>query len=751
MAVSTEILIRGDSTSAQRAMEQAQRSMRNLERASQSLNRAMNVLKGAITAAFAAISTQKIIDAADEYTNFTNKVKLATKSLEEQKAVQGELFRISQKTGQSIGDTSKLYSKIILAADQLNASQSDVLKVTEIVNKSLAASGTTAEEASGALTQMGQAFNNSSRVMAEEYNSIQEAMPGLLKEVTKQLGLQAGTLKKYVTEGKLSNKQFFDAILKTQKAIDGQFAQATQTISQSMTQLSNAFVMLVGNFEESTGTFAGIAKAISFMAENMDELVRILKALAIGFGIAFSAKIVGMIREVTSALIAMGTASKANIVGLFTAIGFYVADATVGLDKILEKLGLIAKEAHAANEALSGADLSRKPSTAVDPLLDKINKSIDESYKKAMADAPILLEHFRDLWGAANQWASATMSAEDALAAQLKSVREIEKAQRLIAFYQKEGVRFTAELNMEKKTFDIEPEKLTEEQRKQLDLIEKQIELRAKLHAELIEYMRCIQKTMGTLFDAQAWVDLGDVIAMSFKDVGAALDMAMASSGVGALLVLLGKLIGQLEIFQAFMDVISSFMGIINSVLGIFTKALKNLSAAMDRLAEAIKNIDLADNGGELGYIFGGGLAKNIESQVHSALYGGTLGEKNVDDFRNEFENPLIDAQGTNAQFAAFNRALEEGVDDFRESAEEWVAGMKWQIDHSPYSEMNKNLARAELEKVAEVLERMAQAAEAFSSAEEYNISMIGCRRIRATQKKRANYGMRLKTQRMAL
>ena len=336
--------LEGELKKSSSAMDRVANSTNKMESAFKSA-------KNAASALFAAISIQQIAQAADTFTRFANQIRIATNSAAEAAAVQKELYRVSQTTGTAIEDTTKLYSRLRIAADQLGSSQAETIRLTDIVAKSLAAAGTSSSEASGALLQLAQALN-SPKVQAEEFNSLIDGMPNLLKEVEKQLGLTAGSLKKFVTDGNLTNQLFKDAILGSADAINEQFGEAQDTISTSFTRLNNAFILLVGNFEKSTGFFNTIASVISTLAENIDELARVLKAAAVGFAVAFAPKVIRAIYDTATAMKVLGAASKTNVIGALAALGFYIADITGGLDLLIEKLGLTKDQADQTSGAI---------------------------------------------------------------------------------------------------------------------------------------------------------------------------------------------------------------------------------------------------------------------------------------------------------------------------------------------------------------------------------------------------------------
>jgi len=274
--------LEGELKKSSSAMDRVANSTRKMESAFKSARNAASAL-------VAAISVQQIAQAADTFTNFANQIRIATNSAAEAAAVQKELYRVSQTTGTAIEDTTKLYARLRVAADQLGSSQAETIRITEIVAKSLAAAGTSSTEASGALLQLAQALN-SPKVQAEEFNSLIDGMPNLLKEVEKQLGLTAGSLKKFVTDGNLTNQLFKDAILGSAEAINEQFGAAQDTIGTATQRINNSLTMLIGKFEQSTGIFNKTANALTKLAtefDKADNIVRQFSEVVVMLGVYF--------------------------------------------------------------------------------------------------------------------------------------------------------------------------------------------------------------------------------------------------------------------------------------------------------------------------------------------------------------------------------------------------------------------------------------------------------------------------------
>ena len=259
----------------QRELTQSTQSFNKAAQATRKFEGAINKAKAGLVAFFTAISIQKLAQLSDAMTQFENRVKLATNSLAQQLAVQQQLFEVAQKTALPLEDVGQLYSRLRIAAEQLGASQRDLINLTETVGLALKASGTSAASAEGALLQLGQALN-SPTVQAEEFNSLLDGMPNLLREVEKELGITAGGLKKFVTDGQLSNKKFFDAILASQQALTEQAKNSATTIEQANQRVANSFTSLIGAIDDKLGASKFFTGFIDGLASGIDKLSNFL-------------------------------------------------------------------------------------------------------------------------------------------------------------------------------------------------------------------------------------------------------------------------------------------------------------------------------------------------------------------------------------------------------------------------------------------------------------------------------------------
>ncbi len=219
-----------------------------------------------LVAAYASLrSLGALAKVSDEAAGITGRLRLATKSQEEFNAAQDETFDIAQRTQASWKETVNLYNKVSQSADQVGLSQQKQLELTEAVSMALAISGSTGEEAAGVMRQFGQALG-SARVQAEEFNSINEGGQRIVQALAKHLGIASGQVKAYVNDGKVSNKDLAQALLKDQAALQAEYERMPKTIGGAFTQIRNSFVRFMNDQNEATGSaqaFVGILRDIA--------------------------------------------------------------------------------------------------------------------------------------------------------------------------------------------------------------------------------------------------------------------------------------------------------------------------------------------------------------------------------------------------------------------------------------------------------------------------------------------------------
>ena len=241
-------------------------------------------LGGAALAAVGIGGTAGILKAADEWTVFQNRLKLVTETTAELKEAEDGILAIAKRTGQELGGTAEVYQRLAANKKELALSDKELLQITETINKSIVVGGSTAEGASAALTQFGQAMA-SGVLRGEEFNSMMEQAPGLARALADGLGVGVGQLRNMANNGELTAERVTQALLKAGVNVDAQFKKMDLTIAQSATNFKTSLTEFIGKSNEASGAAKVLSGAIQFAAEHVDVLaagITLLVALSVG-------------------------------------------------------------------------------------------------------------------------------------------------------------------------------------------------------------------------------------------------------------------------------------------------------------------------------------------------------------------------------------------------------------------------------------------------------------------------------------
>ena len=311
---------------------QALKSQRNLERImGQAGDGMVRSLKSSLTAVAptlaAAFSAQQVIKYADSYTSLQNRLKAAELAGKDLQRVEDALYETANRNGLQVNATAELYSRASLSRKRLGASEQELLALVSGTAAALKVQGTSAEAASGPLLQLGQVLSGTN-VQAEEYGSLIDGLPVLLQAAAKgsdRFGGDVAKLTELVKAGKVTSQEFFRALLAGFPAIEAQAASATTTVGSALQTLDNQLGRYVGQTDSSLGATQRMAQGIEALANNLDQIVPVVGALAglIGtrYVLALTAATGAQVANGISAvrLVAFQTAMTASMTGTTTA------------------------------------------------------------------------------------------------------------------------------------------------------------------------------------------------------------------------------------------------------------------------------------------------------------------------------------------------------------------------------------------------------------------------------------------------
>lgn len=328
-------------------------SLRTLSRATDDISRMRAALTGlaAISGVglTGALSAAYLLQTADKARLLSNQLKTVTDSTSDLNAVQEQLFEVSQRTRSSFEATTTIYARTARATETLGTSQEKLLRITETVQKAFAIGGASTQEAQGAAIQLSQGIA-SDRLGGEEFRSVAENAPVLLKGIADSLGVNIGKLREMAHAGELTARVVTDAIVNASAKIDAEFGKTASTVSQGITMMDNAFLKYIGSTDESYGVTRNMASALQGLAENFEDVMWWVTRVGAGLALLYTAH--------------SATRRGQSIVGGIKANNSAIRDEMRGLleqnKEIAERRAEIAEQISRANETIADAETRQR-------------------------------------------------------------------------------------------------------------------------------------------------------------------------------------------------------------------------------------------------------------------------------------------------------------------------------------------------------------------------------------------------------
>ena len=240
---------------------------------------AFDKLSGALASLGLGLSTKEIVGLADAFKDLQSQIRLVTGSGDALTTAYAGILEISNATFSTLTSTAGLFRKVSDATVEMGKSQSEVLAITKTVNQAVLLSGASSEAATAAIIQFNQALA-SGRLGGEEFNSVSEQAPRLLKVFKDELGLTTGELRALAREQKLTSDLLIKALEGQAGKVNAEFATLTNTVGNAMSVLKNNLLDYIGKVDAAGGYTTGLYTIIVKLASNLDALGAALSFVA---------------------------------------------------------------------------------------------------------------------------------------------------------------------------------------------------------------------------------------------------------------------------------------------------------------------------------------------------------------------------------------------------------------------------------------------------------------------------------------
>lgn len=330
LTVTLEANVRKFEREMKRSNQLASQALGGIERRAKSMessvrgsfDRVSGYAATALGALGVSASVGQFREYADTWQDMANKIAASGEQTERVAAVQDKVAKTAIASRSDLKSTSDLYVGLTRSTKDLGASQAQIFRVVETVNKAFAVSGASAAEQASGILQLNQALQ-SGALQGDELRSILENAPMVAEAVAKEFGVSVGELKKLGAEGELVADRVFQGLLKASASVDEQFKRTSITTSQAFTNLRTALTQYFGQMDQATGISRAFAGAIQTVALNIDVAMRAAAVLGAALLAAFSPAIIAGVGAIVAPLAGVAglAAGVAAVAAGFAAFG----------------------------------------------------------------------------------------------------------------------------------------------------------------------------------------------------------------------------------------------------------------------------------------------------------------------------------------------------------------------------------------------------------------------------------------------
>ena len=385
---------------------QATRALKGVQAQSTGLQNNLGKLKAAFAGiAFTAVARQAV-NTASNFQALELRMKVLTSEFGEFAGAQELVRKAQDRFNLSIVEATKGVTDIFARLRPLGISLKDIETTFIGFNTIAKLAGLNATEASAAFTQLAQGLG-SGRLQGDEFRSIAEQVPQLLKAISDETGIASGKLKDFASKGLLKSdiilralaksaeegadkigaimdaspaevfKSFNNAALELQLTLGDKLLPVVLKATKGLTELVEGVVSFVDSEAGTvTFTFIGIAAAIKGIAVVVPIVAAQITALKAGFiGITVASRVSLGSLVAYKATLAATSAGFATATAAATA--FKIAIAKTGIGLLVIGLGFVAAALMKANaEQKEFNDLLEQGSAA------EISRNIEETEEK---------------------------------------------------------------------------------------------------------------------------------------------------------------------------------------------------------------------------------------------------------------------------------------------------------------------------------------------------------------------------------
>jgi len=250
---------------------------KQLESSTHSLSGAFGKLRGMVSAYIGLQSVKEYVRTTDSMKLLESRVALVASATDDYLSIQKELLKTANDNRTSLESIGQLYVKLKDPISKLGGSTQTALEITDAFSKTLLLSGANTQEAASATLQFAQAMA-SGVLRGDEFRSIAEASPKVLKVLSNELGVSAGQLRKMAEDGQLTAGVVGGALLSSFTGLESEVKSIKPTVSGAFEIFNNELSIALEKMDKAVGVNQLFIDSISGLTDGVKALPSIFSS-----------------------------------------------------------------------------------------------------------------------------------------------------------------------------------------------------------------------------------------------------------------------------------------------------------------------------------------------------------------------------------------------------------------------------------------------------------------------------------------
>lgn len=209
---------------------------------------------------------------SDSMTSITARLDMMNDGLQTTEELNRMIYESAQRSRGSYQQTANLVAKLVTLAGDAFSSNQEIIAFAEQLNKQMALSGTTTQEAQAAMLQLTQGLA-SGTLRGEELNSVLEQTPMIAQSIAKYMGVNTGEMRELASEGAITADVVKNAMFAAADEVNAKFEQMPMTWGQVWTSMQNTAIQALHP----------VLNAVNWLANNLSIIGPLVAGLAASF------------------------------------------------------------------------------------------------------------------------------------------------------------------------------------------------------------------------------------------------------------------------------------------------------------------------------------------------------------------------------------------------------------------------------------------------------------------------------------